>query len=147
MKSTSVWRTFLAVLVVAAATGVVRAEVIEQIIVKVNGEIMTKSELENRQIAALRQMGQNIDAKADPSDAQLKQMLEQVTPQLLVNAVDEMLLVQRGRELGYRMADDQFQSVLESIKKDNKIESDEQFQAALKAENMTLTDLRRSLER
>lgn len=124
-----------------------RAEIIEQIIVKVNGEILTKSELENRQISALRQMGQNIDAKANPTDAQLKQMLDQVTPQLLVNAVDEMLLVQRGHELGYRMADDQFQSVLESIKKDNKIETDEQLQAALKAENMTLADLRRSLER
>jgi peptidyl-prolyl cis-trans isomerase SurA len=137
-------------LVVAIALGfsiVPRAEIIEQIIVKVNGEILTKSELENRQIAALRQMGQNVDAKADPSDAQLKQMLDQVTPQLLVNAVDEMLLVQRGKELGYRMADDQFQSVLDSIKKDNKIETDEQFQAALKAENMTLSDLRRSLER
>jgi peptidyl-prolyl cis-trans isomerase SurA len=148
MKYSNFGRSVLAALVVVvSAATLLRAEVIEQIIVKVNGEILTKSELENRQIAALRQMGQNIDPKTDPSDAQLRKMLDQVTPQLLVNAVDEMLLVQRGRELGYKMADDQFQSVLESIKKDNKIESDEQFQAALKAENMTLTDLRRSLER
>jgi peptidyl-prolyl cis-trans isomerase SurA len=130
-----------------AASTAVGGEIIEQIIVKVNGEIMTKTELENRQVAALRQMGQQIDPKVDPSDAQLRQMLDQVTPQLLVNAVDEMLMVQRGRELGYRMTDEQFQSVLDSIKKDNKIESDEQFQAALKAENMTLSDLRKSLER
>jgi peptidyl-prolyl cis-trans isomerase SurA len=122
-----------------------RGEIIEQIVVKVNGEILTKTELENRQVAALRQAGQQIDPKTD--DAHLRTMLDQVTPQLLVNAVDEMLLVQRGRELGYKMADDQFQSVLDSIKKDNKIESDEQFQAALKAENMTLSDLRRNLER
>src|SRR3954453_9548167 len=128
-----------------AGGSVIRAEVIEQIIVKVNGEILTKTELENRQIAALRQAGQQINPKTD--DAQLRKMLDQVTPQLLVNTVDEMLLVQRGRELGYKMADDQFNSVLENIKKDNKIESDEQFQSALKAENMTLTDLRRNLER
>jgi parvulin-like peptidyl-prolyl isomerase len=70
-----------------------------------------------------------------------------VTPQLIVNVVDEMLLVQRGRELGYTMGNEQFQSILESIKKDNKIENDEQFQAALKQENMTLSDLRKSLER
>jgi parvulin-like peptidyl-prolyl isomerase len=37
--------------------------------------------------------------------------------------------------------------VLDSIKKDNKIETDEQFQAALKSENMTLSDLRRNMER
>jgi peptidyl-prolyl cis-trans isomerase SurA len=120
-------------------------EVIEQIIVKVNGEIMTKSDLEIRQIQALRQGGQQIDAKTN--DAQLKQMLDKVTPQVLVSAVDEMLLVQRGKELGYKMDDAQFQSVLDNIKKDNKIETDEQFQAALKAENMTLPELRKTLER
>ena len=145
------YRTFLrSALVVglcALGGGVLRGEVIEQIIVKVNGEILTKTELENRQVAALRQMGQQIDPKANPSDAQLRQMLDQVTPQLMVNAIDEMLLVQRGRELGYKMNDEQFQSVLDNIKKDNKIESDEQFQSALKSENMTLSDLRKSLER
>ncbi|MFN7917573.1 MAG: peptidylprolyl isomerase [Vicinamibacterales bacterium] len=138
-------RPALVVALALAAGTAVRGEIIEQIIVKVNGEIMTKTELENRQIAALRQSGQQVDAKTD--DAQLKRMLDQVTPQLLVNAIDEMLLVQRGKELGYKMADDQFNSVLDSIKKDNKIESDEQFQAALKAENMTLSDLRKSLEK
>jgi peptidyl-prolyl cis-trans isomerase SurA len=131
----------------SATSGVLRGEVIEQIIVKVNGEIMTKTDLENRQVQALRQMGQQIDQKTDPSDAQLRQMLDQVTPQLMVNAIDEMLIVQRGRELGYKMSDEQFTSVLDSIKKDNKIDTDEQFQAALKAENMTLSDLRKSLER
>ncbi|MEQ1728185.1 MAG: peptidyl-prolyl cis-trans isomerase [Vicinamibacterales bacterium] len=138
-------RSAVIVALAVAGTTVVRGEIVEQIIVKVNGEIMTKTELESRQVQALRQMGQSVDAGTD--DAQLRQALDRVTPQLLVAAVDEILLVQRGRELGYRMADDQFTSVLDSIKKDNKIESDEQFQAALKAENMTLSDLRKSLEK
>ncbi len=138
-------RSAVVVALAVAGTAVVRGEIVEQIIVKVNGEIMTKTELQSRQVQALRQMGQSVDAGTD--DAQLKQALDRVTPQLLVAAVDEILLVQRGRELGYRMADDQFTSVLDSIKKDNKIESDEQFQAALKAENMTLSDLRKSLEK
>jgi peptidyl-prolyl cis-trans isomerase SurA len=125
----------------------VRAEIIEQVLVKVNGEIFTKTDLESRQVAALRQMGQQIDLKTDPSDAQLKKMLDDVTPQLMVSVVDEMLLVQRGHELGYTMSNERFQSILDSIKKDNKIENDEQFQAALKQENMTLADLRKSLER
>jgi len=137
--------TALVLALCLAAASVLRGEVIEQIIVKVNGEILTKTDLENRQIAALRQAGHVIDPKTD--DAQLRRMLDDVTPQLLVNTIDEMLLVQRGRELGYKMGDDQFNSVLDNIKKDNKIESDEQFQAALKAENMTLTELRKNLER
>jgi peptidyl-prolyl cis-trans isomerase SurA len=65
----------------------------------------------------------------------------------MVNVVDEMLIIQRGRELGYKMADDQFKGILDSIKKDNKLDSDEAFAAALKQENMTLADLRRNLEK
>ena len=58
--------------------------------------------------------------KTGPSaDAQLKKALDQVTPQLLVSVVDEMLLVQRGKELGYKLSDEQFKSVVDNIKKDN----------------------------
>src|SRR5262249_59079495 len=52
-----------------------------------------------------------------------------------------------GKELGYKLSDEQFKSVVENIRKENKIETDEQFQAALKSENMTMSDLRRNLER
>jgi peptidyl-prolyl cis-trans isomerase SurA len=137
--------TFALMVLVAAAA--LRGEIIEQILVKVNGEIFTKTDLEQRQIAALRQKGQAIDLKSDLSNAQLRKALDEVTPQIMVDAVDEMLIVQRGKELGYKLGDDQFKGVLENIKKENKMESEEQFQAALKAENMSLADLRRNLER
>lgn len=132
----------LVVWTLAAAPG---AEIIEQVLVKVNGEIFTKTDLEARQVLALRQM-QN-ERSGNLTDAQLRQMLDEATPQLIVSVVDEMIILQRGRDLGYRMTDEQFQGVLDSIKKDNKIETDEQFQAALKEENMTLADLRKSIER
>ncbi len=140
-------RTALAVVLSLGALAVPRAEIFEQILVKVNGEIFTKSDLEQRQVAALRQKGQQIDLKNDPNNAQLRKALDEITPQIMVDAVDEMLVVQRGRELGYKLGDDQFKSVLDNIKKENKMETEEQFQAALKAENMSLADLRRNLER
>ena len=141
-------RKLLAVAVVLAGCAVAaRAEIIEQILVKVNGEIFTKSDLEQRQITALRQKGQQFDLKSDPGNAQLRKALDEITPQLMVDAIDEMLIVQRGKELGYRLSDEQFKGVLDNIRKENKIETDEQFQAALKAENMTIADLRRQLER
>src|SRR5688572_26122538 len=119
MHHTNRLRAGVAVVVGLLMTGVgARAQVIEQILVKVNGEIFTKTDLEERQVQALRSMGQ----QGDINDAQLRQKLDEVTPQLIVNVVDEMLLVQRGRDLGYRMGDEQFKSVLESIKKDNKID-------------------------
>jgi peptidyl-prolyl cis-trans isomerase SurA len=137
----------LAAAALAVAGVSARAEIIEQILVKVNGEIFTKSDLEQRQVAVLRQKGQAIDLKSDPNNVQLRKALDEITPQIMVDAVDEMLIVQRGKELGYKLSDEQFKSVVDNIRKENKIETDEQFQAALKSENMTMADLRRNLER
>src|ERR1700750_772925 len=140
-------KAVLPVVLILAATAVARGEIIEQILVKVNGDIFTKTDLEQRQIAALRQKGQAIDLKPSPNTAQLRKALDEITPQIMVEAIDEMLIVQRGKELGYTLSEQQFKGVVDNIRKENKIETDEQFQAALKAENMTMNDLRRNLER
>jgi peptidyl-prolyl cis-trans isomerase SurA len=138
----------LAPVLLTLLTAAGRAEIIEQILVRVNGELFTKTDLETRQIAALREMGQRLDpTTANLDDAQLRKMLDQVTPELMVGVIDEMLLVQRGRELGYRLGDEQFNGILDNLKKENKIDNDEQFQAALKQEGMTVADLRRNIER
>jgi len=134
-------------LALALAVGVVRAEIIEQILVKVNGEIFTKTDLEQLQVAALRQRGQQADLKTDQSDEQLRKALNEITPQIMVDAVDQMLIVQRGKEPGYKLNDEQFKTVLDNIKKENKLETEEQFEAALKQENMTMPELRRNLEK
>lgn len=121
------------------------ADIVEQILVKVNGEIITKSDLEQRQIAALRNRPELQQMRGN--DEGLAKLLSEVTPQVIVDAVDELLLLQRGKELGYSMGDEQFKSIVENIRKENKIETEEQFQEALKGENMTMLDLRRQLEK
>lgn len=124
-----------------------RAEILERVLVKVNGDILTKTELEQRQIFALRQRNPQLRDEDVRNDAELRKMLNEITPDVLVDAIDEMLLLQRGRELGYRLTDEQFTQILENIKKENRLESEAQFQAALKQEGMTLQELRASIER
>lgn len=119
----------------------IRTEILEQILVKVNGEIVTKTDLEERQVAALRQRGRTM------SDEELRKAIAEVTPELLVDAVDELLLMQRGKELGYKVTDEQFKRVLENIRKENKLEDDAQFEAALKQEGLDLSQLRANIER
>ena len=133
------------VMAVTAAGTPISADIIEQILVKVNGEIITKTDLEQRQIAAIRQRPEAQALRGD--DAALAKLLSEVTPQVIVDAVDELLLLQRGKELGYAMGDEQFQSILENIRKENKIETEAQFEQALKQEGMTMLDLRRQLEK
>src|SRR5688572_15697321 len=122
MKHSTTFRLAVATGVLAlAAFGVAaQAEIIEQVLVKVNGEIFTKTDLETRQVQALRQtLGQQVDLRNAVTDAQLRKALDEVTPQLVVDVVDEMLVLQRGRELGYKLSDEQFTSVVENIKKEN----------------------------
>jgi parvulin-like peptidyl-prolyl isomerase len=128
---------------VAAGTTAIQADILEQILVKVNGDIITKTDLEQRQIAAIRQR----QSSRPNSDAELQKALAEITPDVIVDAVDELLFVQRGKELGYTLGNEQFQNIVDNIKKENKIETEEQFQAALKQEGLTMDDLRRQLER
>ena len=87
-----------------AAVAAPRAEIIEQIIVKVNGDIITKTEFEQRQVLALR--ARKVDV--DPQSEELKKAIAEITPQLIVDAVDELILLQRGKDLGYKLSDEQF---------------------------------------
>ena len=140
-------RIALAFAAVVFAATLARSEIVEQVLVKVNGEILTKSDLETRQVQALRQKGQSTDLATDKGNVELRKALNEITPGLLVSSIDEMLIVQRGKELGYKLSDEQFKGVLDNLKTQNKIENDEQLQAALKQENMTMVDLRRNMER
>lgn len=140
-------RNVLAVAAVALAVAApIRADIIEQVLVKVNGDILTKTDLEARQIAALRDRG-NVTPEALKNDAELRKALLEVTPQILVNAIDELLLVQRGRERGYTLTDEMFNKWLADLRKEQNLLDDAKFQQALKQEGMTTADLRRQLER
>lgn len=125
-----------------------RGEIIEQVLVKVNGDIITKTDLEQRQIAALRgRMGQDIDPESLKNDEQLKKALAEVTPRLLVEAIDELLLMQLGKERGYKLSDQQFKEWLAALRKEQNLLDDQKFMMALKQEGMTLDDLRKNVER
>jgi len=113
----------------------------------VNGEIFTKTDLENRQVSEIRQRGKQIDLSTAQGNEELRKAIAEVTPALLVNVIDEMLIVQRGKELGYRVSEEQFKQILDNLKNQNKIENDEQLIAALKQEGMTMADLRKNLEK
>jgi peptidyl-prolyl cis-trans isomerase SurA len=128
-----------------AAAIPVRAEIIEQVLVKVNGEIITKTEFETRQVDELRNRPEL--AKANAASAELQRAIAQVTPDLILNAVDELLLVQRGRESGYALGDQQFARIIEDVRKSQNLEDDARFTEALKQQRMTMDDLRRNFER
>jgi peptidyl-prolyl cis-trans isomerase SurA len=138
-------KSVLAAVFAAAALAPVHADIIEQVLVKVNGDIVTKTEFEQRQVQSLRQRPEF--ANVTPDSEELRKAIADITPELILNAVDELLLLQRGRDQGWAMGDEQFNNIVENIRKENNITSDEQFEAALKQEGLTLPELRQSLEK
>ena len=117
--------------------------ILEQILVKVNGDIITQTELEERQIGLIRQRGLQ-----PRTDEELRQALEEITPEVISGAVDELLLIQRARELGYQFTDEQFEEIVGDLMAENGFETEEEFHQALaQGEGMTLDDLRRVMER
>ena len=145
---TKISRVAVSLAVMAMLVAPMRAEIIEQVLVKVNGEIVTKTELEARQIEAIRaRMKQDITPEAVKNDEQLKKLLAEVTPLILVEVIDDMLMIQLAKERGYRLRDEQFKEWLTSIRSEQNLQDDQKFMAALKQEGMTVDDLRRQVER
>jgi peptidyl-prolyl cis-trans isomerase SurA len=141
-------RCAASLLLVAVLAVPLRGEIIEQVLVKVNGDIITKTELETRQIAAIRQrMNQDVSPEAMKNDEQLKKTLAEVTPRILVEAIDELLMVQLAKERGYKLRDEQFRDWLNALRKEQNLEDETRFQSALKQEGMTIEDLRKNVER
>ena len=122
--------------------------ILEKVIVKVNGEILTQSELEKLQIEVLQQDAKRqISSIRDlVSDAGLMKALGEITPGILAERIDELLIVQFGREMGVKFTDEHFKTYLQNVKDQNKL-NDQQFTLALKESGMTLDQLRVNFER
>jgi peptidyl-prolyl cis-trans isomerase SurA len=136
------------IVLLGALAAPARAQILERVLVKVNGDILTQTELEERQTAAIRaRLGVDFKPESVNNSEELKKAVDQVTPQILVDAIDEMLLVQMGKEKGYRLSDEQFKSWLDNLRKEQNLLDDQKFHAALKQEGMTVEDLRKNVEK
>ncbi len=139
---------FVLLVVLPLGTLAAQGRVIEQVLVKVNGDIITQTDLESRQAAAVRErLRQDVDPKVLKNDEELKKLVAEVTPRVIVDAIDELLLVQLGREKGYHLSDEQFRDIVNNLRKEQNLQDEAKFQAALKAEGMTVDDLRKNIEK
>jgi parvulin-like peptidyl-prolyl isomerase len=150
-------RTVLSAIVLSvAAAGLLKAQaapaqpqsvVLQKVLVKVNGGIFTKTELEDLQIEAIREDSKRQITPLDlKNDATLRAELIKITPELLAGAIDQLIVVQRGRELGLRMSDETYKNYLENIKKENQFD-DATFKQALAQQGLTIEQLRPRIEK
>jgi len=116
-----------------------RAEIVERIIARVNGDIVTQSEFESRQLASV----QAAHIAAD----QVESYLRQNNARILQEAIDDLLIVQRAADLGIKLRPEYVLEVIEGIKKENNIADEGELRKQLRREGMSLDDLKRNIER
>jgi hypothetical protein len=64
----------------------------------------------------------------------------------LVDAIDRILVGQRGKDLGFALEDEQYQEAVKHIGRENHLHTDEAFRAALEAMGLSEAAFRRNLE-
>jgi peptidyl-prolyl cis-trans isomerase SurA len=124
-------------LLLAPAQG--RAEIIERVVAKVNGEIITLSDFQARQVAAAQA------ARIQPDE--VGAFLRKNNAKILQEAIDDILIVQKAQDDGLQIRPEYIDEAIDSIKKDNNITTDEQMQEALAHEGLTMAELRSNIER
>jgi len=127
----------LSLLLAAGAPG----EVLERVVAKVNGDIVTLSEFQARQVAAVQAAG------GLTSDERIERYLRENNARILQEAIDDLLLIQKAQEMGMRLRPEYITDIIENIKKENNLQSDDDLQQQLRREGMSLDDLKRNIER
>ncbi len=118
------YRPVLTLLLFAVAPLAGDVSIIEEIIVKVNGDIILRSEYER----TLQQSSREILADASLSDAERQELLDERERVVLRDMIDQRLLVQKGQELGINV-DAQVLRQRDEIMRRNDIETTEDFEA------------------
>ena len=132
----------------AKPTSAAESLILEKIIVKVNGEILTQTELENLQIQELRDRNRQIENRKDLSNEEVRKQLLEITPSLLVEEVNGLLLIQRARELNIKFTEEAFKSSVDNIYKQNpELKNERDLNEALKSAGLTMAQLRLNFEK
>ena len=120
------YRVPLLACIAAASLCAADVIVIEQIIAKVNGEIITRSEISRSR----KSMIEDMKARG-ASPAEIDQAVKEREKDLLRDKIDSMLLVQKGKELDIKL-DAEVTKYIADMQRRSKIVDADQFQAYVK---------------
>jgi len=112
-------------LLFAAAIAAQDEQVVEEVIVQVNGDIITSSQFRER----FEPVEQELERRY--SGEELQQSLAELRGQLFNSMIDELLIRQRAAAISLRLSDELFRDRVEFYKRQIGATTDEEFQAVL----------------
>src|SRR3984957_17916582 len=123
-----------------ALTG--EGKVVEEIIARVNNEIITSSELEKARTAAAEDAQQECSGRCPPE--QLQVPVEDRQKFALRDLIDQSLLAQRGKDMGINVEGDVFKQ-LNTIRIQNKLKTMEELESAITKEGLNFDDFKNNI--
>ena len=130
----------VAALLVVVSAPAVRAEVIEEIAAWVNGQIITRSQLVEREQSMTTQLSSRL--VGDELDHELETMCNT----LLTDMIREEILIQRAEFLGLEL-DRVFEQAVKQLKEQQGIKTNAEFDEVLREEGISQEELRDTLLR
>ena len=122
----------------AASTGLAQKP-IEEIVTRVNSDIILRSEYENR----VRQITQQFTQQG-LQGPQLQQAIAEETRHLLRNLIDEKLMVQVAKDMGLN-ADLDVIRQMDRVRRDNNLPTMEALEEAMRAQGLDVEDQKQSI--
>ncbi|HWY09216.1 MAG TPA: peptidylprolyl isomerase [Candidatus Acidoferrales bacterium] len=123
-----------------ALTG--EGKVVEEIVARVNNEIITSSELEKARAAAVEEAQQECSGRCTPE--QLQVAVEDRQKFALRDLIDQSLLAQRGKDMGVNVEGDVVKQ-LDQVRIQNKLESMEKLESAVTKEGLNWDDFKNNI--
>lgn len=121
----------------AVLAGAAHGAVLDEIVIKVNDSVVTKTEFDRRLQSTSE--GMKREYKGPDMEARLKEMPQKLLEQM----VEELLLVERAKQL-YQI-EDLVNYQIENFMKENKIATKEDLAKALTGEGMTMEEFRKQI--
>jgi len=115
---------------------------VEEIIARVNNEIVTRSEYDRARLTAEDDARQECQSKCTPE--QLKAAIDERQKNSLRDLIDQSLLVQRGKDMGIGVEPDVIKR-LDQIRIQNKIDSMEELEKAVTSQGLNWEDFRNNI--
>lgn len=122
------------------------AQILEHVVVNVNGDIVTRRELDERVRNVMAQeAGRPIAAAELNADAAWRARAVALAPRVLADAIDELVVIQRARDLGFGVDDDEVARVIARMRLDNNVGGDQEFAALLREQGIRAEALEESV--
>jgi len=117
-------------------------KVIEEIVARVNNEVITRSEFEHSKVTAEEDAKSDCQNRCTPE--QLKALTEDRQKNALRDLIDQSLLVQRAKDMGISVEPDVIKQ-LDQIRIENKLPSMEALEQAVSGQGMNWEDFKNNI--